>query len=137
MWETAGMRALLIVLVFAAAQAWGQTAEERAASEAENRAVADIVDCMVQGLPENWYRATMEINLDKPYDETGSVRYGFARDAETAPSEPFQPCDVKRPARTLIELRNLLAVSRRGWIGVEVTVLRDGRFGIRYGYPKP
>ncbi|HUQ24516.1 MAG TPA: hypothetical protein VM140_02510 [Burkholderiales bacterium] len=131
------MRALAIVLLFAAVQAWGQTAEERGASEAENRAMADIVDCLVQGLPEKWYRATMEINLDKPYDETGSVRYVFARDEETAPSEPFQPCDVKRPARTLIELRSTLPPARRGWIGAQVTVLHDGRFGIRYGFPKP
>lgn len=131
------MRALAIVLLFAAVQAWGQTAEERGASEAENRAMADIVDCMVQGLPENWYRATMEINLDKPYDETGSVRYGFARDENTPPLEPFQPCDVKRPVRALIDLRSSLPTARRGWVGAVVTVLRDGRFGIRYGFPKP
>jgi hypothetical protein len=131
------MRTLAIVLLFTAAQALAQSTEERAASEAENRAMADIVDCMVQGLPEKWYRATMEVNLDKPYDETGSVRYVFAREEETAPSEPFQPCDVKRPAKTLIDLRNALAPERRGWVGALVTVLHDGRFGIRYGYPKP
>lgn len=131
------MRALAIVLLFAALQAWGQTTEERAASEAENRAMADIVDCLVQGLPQIWYRATMEINLDKPYDETGSVRYAFARDEATAPTEPFQPCDVKRPAKTLIDLRNSLPPAKRGWIGAQVTVLRDGRFGIRYGFPPP
>ena len=131
------MRLLGIVLVFAATQAWSQTSEERAASEAENRAVADIVDCMVQGLPENWRQATMEINLAKPYDETGSVRYVFAREEGAAPSEEFQPCDVKRPARTLIDLRNSLPAARRGWIGAQVTVLRDGRFGIRYGFPTP
>jgi hypothetical protein len=137
MWETAGMRALLIVLVFAAAQALAQGLEQREAAEFENRAMADIVDCMVQGLPEDWYRATLEINLDKPFDETGSVRYGFARREDEPPVEPFQPCDVKRPARALIELRSSLPRDKQGWIGVQVTVLKDGRFGIRYGYPKP
>ena len=53
---------------------------------------------MVQGLPEDWYRATMEINLDKPFDETGSVRYAFAQQDDEPPAEPFEPCDVKRPA---------------------------------------
>ena len=131
------MRSLWIVLVLAAAQAFAQGTENRGASEAESRAVADITDCMVQGLPENWRQATMEINLDKPFDETGSVRYVFTSQEDAAPSEPFQPCDVKRPARSLIELRQTLAPARRGWIGAQVTVLRDGRFGIRYGYPKP
>jgi hypothetical protein len=137
MWETAGMRALPIVLVFVAAQAFAQAQENRGALEAENRAVADIVDCMVQGLPENWRQATMEINLEKPFDETGGVRYLFSSEEGVAPTQPFQPCDVKRPARTLIELRQSLPPARRGWIGAQVTVLRDGRFGIRYGYPKP
>lgn len=131
------MRAWPIVLVFVAAQAFAQVQENREAIEAENRAVADIVDCMVQGLPESWHQATMEINLDKAFDETGSVRYMYSSEEGVAPSQPFKPCDVKRPARTLIELRNSLAPARRGWIGAQVTVLRDGRFGIRYGYPKP
>jgi hypothetical protein len=131
------MRALLMVLAFAAAQAWGQATEERGASDAENRAVAYIVDCMVAGLPEDWKRAVMEVNLDKPYDETGGVRYLYARDENARPAEPFEPCDLKRPAKTLIELRETLAPAKRGWIGAQVTVLRDGRFGIRYGYPKP
>jgi hypothetical protein len=130
------MRALPLVLVFAAAQAFGQAAENRGASEAESRAVADIIDCMVQGLPDSWRQATMEINLEKPFDETGSVRYVFTSQEDTTPTEPFTPCDVKRPARTVIELRNTLAPARRGWIGAQVSVLRDGRFGIRYGYPK-
>jgi hypothetical protein len=131
------MRASAIVLVFAAAQVLAQGLEQREAAEFENRAMADIVDCLVQGLPEQWYRATMEINLEKPFDETGSVRYVFSRSPEEAPSESFQPCDVKRPARTILELRSRLPRDRQGWIGAQVTVLRDGRFGIRYGFPKP
>lgn len=130
------MRALAIVLVFAAAQALAQGLEQREAADFENRAMADIVDCMVQGLPGEWYRATMEINLDKPFDETGSVRYAFSRSPDEPPAEAFQPCDVKRPARTIIELRSRLPRDRQGWVGAQVTVLRDGRFGIRYGYPQ-
>jgi hypothetical protein len=131
------MRMLAIALALAAAQALAQGREDRAASEPENRAVAEIIDCMVQGLPESWRQATMEVNLEKPYDETGGVRYVFSREENVAPSEPFEPCDVKRPARALIELRNVQPEARRGWIGAQVTVFRDGRFGIRYGYPKP
>jgi hypothetical protein len=131
------MRMLGIVLVLVAAQALAQGREERGASERENRAIADIVDCMVKGLPEDWKRATMEVNLEKPFDETGSVRYVVSRVDGEAPSEPFEPCDVKLPAKTVIDLRQHQPADRQGWIGVQVTVLRDGRFGIRYGFPKP
>lgn len=131
------MRTWAIVLLFSAAQAWAQSSEDRAASGAENRTVADILNCMIVGLPEDWRQAVMEVNLEKPFDQTGSVRYVLSREDNVAPSEPFQPCDVKRPARTLIDLRNLQPAARRGWIGAQVTILRDGRFGIRYGYPTP
>ena len=131
------MRTLAIVLVFVAAEALGQTREERGAAEIENRAVADIVDCMVTGLPEDWKQATMEVNLEKPGDETGSVRYVFSREEGGTPTESFQPCDVKKPAMTLIGLRKHQPAARQGWIGAQVTILRDGRFGIRYGFPKP
>jgi hypothetical protein len=128
------MRAIGILLVFAATQALAQGQD---ATDAERRTVGDIVDCMVQGLPEDWKIAAMEINLEKPMDQTGGVRYSMSRQDNTPPSEPFEPCDVKRPARLLIELRSSLVPAQRGWIGAEVRVLRDGRFGIRYGYPKP
>ena len=83
------MRAIWIVLVFAACGAQAQGTEERAAADIENRAVADIVDCMVTGLPEDWRQATMEVNLEKPGDQTGSVRYVFSREEGAVPTEPF------------------------------------------------
>lgn len=131
------MRALCIVLVFAMAEASAQSTEQRGASGDESTAVANIVDCMVAGLPEDWKQATMEINLEKPFDETGSVRYVFSREEGVTPSEPFQPCDTKMPAKTLIDLRKHQPTDRQGWIGAQMTILRDGRFGLRYGFPKP
>jgi hypothetical protein len=130
------MKALAIVVVFAAAQAWAQAPADKAASDAETRTVADIVDCMVAGLPEDWRAAAMEINLEKPLDDTGGVRYLMTREEGAPPSEPFTPCDVKKPARLLLDLRNTQPAERRAWIGAQISVRRDGRFGIRYGYPK-
>ncbi len=131
------MRTFAMLVAFAAAQAWAQAPAGKAASDTETRTVADIVDCMVAGLPEDWRAAAMEVNLEKPMDETGAVRYQMSRDENAPPSEPFTPCDVKKPARLLIDLRRLQPPERRGWIGAQVSIRRDGRFGIRYGYPKP
>ena len=108
----------------------------QAASPNENETVIEIVKCMIAGLPEDWSVAAMEVNLEKPFDNTGDVRYFVARGPETKPTEPFTPCDVTQPARTLIEARKTLAKERQGWIGARITVFRDGKFGIRYGYPK-
>ena len=108
----------------------------QAASASENETVVEIVKCMIAGLPEDWSVAAMEVNLEKPFDNTGDVRYFVARGQDTKPTEPFTPCDIAQPARTLIEARRTLAKERQGWIGARITVFRDGKFGIRYGYPK-
>ena len=125
------MIALLAAAAGAQAQAPGPTA-----SEAETQAATAIVQCMVAGLPQDWQMAVMEVNLEKPFDETGAVRYLVGRGDATTAHEPFQPCDPKQPALALIEARKLQPEARRGWIGARVTVFRDGRFGIYYGYPK-
>ena len=129
-------RLAIIPLAAAAFAAAAQIPAGKEASEAEGRAVISIAQCLAVGLPEEWQIAVMDINLDKPYDETGGVRYFMARSASEEPTEPFTPCDVKYPAKTLIDARNSQAEARRGWIGARVTVFRDGRYNIRYGYPK-
>lgn len=129
-------RWIIIALLAASPAALAQAPAGPTASEAETRAATEIVRCMVAGLPEDWRIAVMEVNLDKPFDDTGAVRYHMGRGDATTASEPFQPCDVKQPAVTLIEARKLQPEARRGWIGARVTVFRDGRFGIYYGYPK-
>lgn len=128
-------RWIIIALLAASAAALAQVPGPTA-SEAETEAATSIVKCMVAGLPEDWRMAVMEVNLEKPLDETGAVRYLVGRGDATTASEPFQPCDPKQPALTLLEARKLQPEARRGWIGARVTVFRDGRFGIYYGYPK-
>ncbi len=127
---------MAIPLLAASLAVLAQAPAGSAASEAENRAVTSIAECMVAGLPEDWRLATMEVNLKKPFDETGAVRYLVARGEATAATEPFQPCDIKQPALALLGARKLQPEASRGWIGARVTVFRDGRFGIRYGYPQ-
>ena len=135
MWETLGMRALLIMLLLAATGALAQAPAKDAASDERNRLVTAIAECLIKGLPDDWQQARVEINLDKPMDETGAVRYHVLR-SEGGEPEAFTPCDPKEPPRAMIALRKLQSEETRGWIGAQLTVLRDGRFRIRYGYPE-
>jgi hypothetical protein len=98
--------------------------------------VTSIVECMVPGLPGDWTEAVMVVELAKPGDETGSVLYLVARGGAATPAEPFTPCDIRKPAMTLIEARKELPAARRGWTGARVTIHRDGKFGLKYDYPK-
>lgn len=129
------MRALPIMLLLAATGALAQAPAQEAATDETNRIVTAIAECLIGGLPDDWQQARMEINLENPMDETGAVRYHVLR-GESAEPEAFNPCDPKEPPRAMITMRKLQPEAARGWIGAQLTVLRDGRFRIRYGYPE-
>ena len=112
-------------------------ARAQEATKNETSAVQSIVECLVEGLPEDWVRAEMVIELPKPLAESGDVSYTVVRkDAEDKP-ESFTPCDVRKPARTLIEARKRLEPKRRGWTSATLKLEPDGKFSLNYQYPKP
>ena len=111
-------------------------AAAQAASKAETQAVNKIVECLIQGVPEDWQRVEMIVELAKPGAETGDVQYLVTR-AETADKqEPFTPCDLRQPVFTLLDARKALSPSRRNWTAAKLVLLRDGKFGLNYDYPK-
>ena len=127
----------IIPLLAAALGAAAQAPAGKPASTAEERAVTSIAECMVVAdLPEDWSEAVMVIELAAPGDETGKVQYLFARGGSKEAAEPFIPCDTSRPARLLIEARDLGLSAKRGWTGARLTIHRDGKFGLKYDYPK-
>jgi hypothetical protein len=106
------------------------------ANQNEAQAVTEIARCMMQGLPENWVRAQMVIQLEHPGEATGAVRYLVTRkDAEDRP-EPFTPCDTDLPASILVGLRGVQPAERRGWTAARLVVERDGSFRLNYDFPK-
>ena len=127
------MRNFVMAALIAAAPA-GALAQ--AASKAETRAVSTIVECLIQGVPEDWLRVEMIVELPKPLAESGDVLYLVTRAEAEDKQEPFTPCDVRQPARTLIEARKALPSSRRNWTAAKLVLLRDGKFGLNYDYPK-
>jgi hypothetical protein len=130
------MRAALRVLLPALALAATGGAGAQEASKQETRVVQSIVECLVVGLPEDWVRAEMIVELAKPGASTGEVRYLVARKDAEDQLEPYTPCDFRKPARTLLETRNSQKPARRGWTGAKLLLQRDGKFAINYDYPK-
>jgi hypothetical protein len=125
------MRHLLIAVALALPLA----AAAQQASKGETSAVQSIVECLVQGLPEDWQSAEMTVELPKPLAESGEVRYTVMREGGDKP-EDFTPCDIRKPARTLIESRKRQEARRRGWTSAKLVLQRDGSFSLNYQYPK-
>ena len=125
------MRHVLIMLVLAAAPV---IAFAQGASISETNAVARIAECLAQGAPGDWQRPTMVVELEKPGDATGGVRY-FATDA-SGKAEPYTPCDTRKPALMLLEARKSQTPERKGWTSARLGLFEDGKFELHYDYPK-
>jgi hypothetical protein len=123
--------AFIILLTAAAPAAFGQ-----AASQAETEAISAIGECLLEGLPSDWRLAQMIVELPEPLAATGSAQYLVARGEIKDRLEPFTPCDVRKPARTLIEIRERQPPERRGWTAARLVLHPDGRFELNYDYPK-
>ncbi len=120
----------------AAAQApTGKAPAGKAASTTEADAVMSIIECMAPGLSEDWKEAVMVMQLDKPGEETGAVQSLMARGNAAVPDERFIPCDVRKPALILLEIRRRQPAAQSGWTGARLTIHRDGKFSLKYEYP--
>jgi hypothetical protein len=125
-------RALLAALLLASA---GPLLGQEANPD-ETKAINEIAQCLVEGLPDNWVAAHMVVELSRPGGVTGGVRYLVARKDAEDNFEPFTPCDTDRPAKILIGLREAQPAERRGWISARLVMERDGSFRVNYEFPK-
>jgi hypothetical protein len=132
------MKILLIIasLALAPVLSPSRAQAQQPASEKETRLLGAIAQCLIEGLPGDWQRAQMTVELDSPGAPDGAVRYLFSRTLSRDQLEPFTPCDKRRPATTLVELRELQTQERRGWKTARFVVNRDGKFDLTYDYPK-
>ena len=104
------------------------------ASTSETEAVGKIAECLVQGPPSDWKRLTMVIELEKPGDETGRVRY-----LATGPQGQviaYTPCDASKPALVLLQTRQQMTADRAGWNAARLVLFENGKFELHYDYPK-
>src|SRR5215510_3987345 len=125
------MRRLLLAAVAAVLFPFhAALAQEANANQME--AITEIFGCMAKGLPQDWVTAHMIVDLEKPGDSTGKVRYlVFRKDVADKP-ESFTPCDTDAPPRALIGLREQEPAERRGWTTARLVFERDGNFRFNY-----
>jgi hypothetical protein len=132
------MKIFLIIALLAAAPlmspSWAQT--QQPANEKETELLSAIAKCLVEGLPGDWQRAQMIVELEVPGAPGGAVRYQFARTLSRDQLEPFTPCDERQPAAALVEIRALQPPERSGWKTARFVLNRDGKFNLTYDYPK-
>jgi hypothetical protein len=128
------MRRLLLVAAAAALLPF-HAALAQQANATQMEAITEIFRCLAQGLPEDWASAHMVVDLERPGDATGKVRYlVFRKDAKDKP-EFFTPCDTDGPPKALIALREHEPAARRGWTTARLVLERDGTFRLNYDFP--
>jgi hypothetical protein len=128
--------AIIALLAFAPAAASAQQPSGDGPSEDETRVLGGIAQCLVAGLPKDWRQAEMKIDLPKPGADGGDVSYLVTRQLAGGAAEPFQPCDTRKPARALVEMRKLQTPERAAWNVARFVIYRDGKFDLKYDYPK-
>jgi hypothetical protein len=132
------MKTLRIIALLAASAllspSWARAQEQ--ATEKETELLGAIAKCLIQGLPGDWQRAQMIVELEAPGAAGGEVSYLFSRTLSRDQLEPFTPCDERQPAATLAELRTLQTPERSAWKTARFVLNRDGKFDLKYDYPK-
>ncbi len=107
------------------------------ASEAETALLAEIATCLAAGLPQDWRRAEMIVELPKPGAASGTASYLMMRNLSGGQYETFVPCTEMQPARKLtVDLRKLQPADRRAWKGARFIVHNDGKFDLTLDYAK-
>jgi hypothetical protein len=132
------MKTLFIIALLAAA-ALLSPSRARAQLQAdakETELLSAVAKCLVEGLPSDWQRAQMILELEAPGAQGGAVRYLFSRTLSRDHLEPFTPCDERQPATVLVEIRSQQTQEHSGWKTVRFVINRDGKFDLTYDYPK-
>ena len=123
------MRWILCLLLLLPALAPGQEA-----SQNELRAINAIASCLLTGLPQEWKRVEMFVELTAPLAASGDVQYFVTGTDDRRTS--FAPCDEKLPVRALLEVREAQPPAQRGWKAARLVLEPGGEFRLSYDYPK-
>lgn len=131
------MKHRLIITLLAAGLLLPLAARAQNASEQEKEVLTKIAQCMFKGLPQDWSRAEMLVELDEKGEEgQGRVAYNMMRNLSGGAYEEFEPCDRNEPAKLMLELKNSQKGDRARWTGARFVLHRDGKFDLTFDYSK-
>jgi hypothetical protein len=130
------MKTFLIITSLAAATLAAPWTHAQQATEKETELLGTVAKCLIEGLPSDWQRAQMTVELEAPGASGGAVTYLFARTLSRDQLEPFTPCDERQAAAMLADIRALQSPERSGWKSARFVLNRDGKFDLTYDYPK-
>jgi hypothetical protein len=107
------------------------------ASDEQNRVVDEVAQCLLAGLPPDWAVAEMRVELQKPGADTGNASYVMRRKLSGGQFESFRPCDEKKAARALLDIRKSQSKERRNWTGARLVLRQEGSYDLTFDYAKP
>jgi hypothetical protein len=130
--KTPILSAVLLLALGASAQAQIRYSEEEI--------IGRIAECMKETAPKDWRRLVFTLDQESadpgsPGKSTASHKV-MAGKGESALRD-FKPC--RRPdwvSRAVQAFRESQDEKARGWVGITVTVEREGRYTINFRYPK-
>jgi hypothetical protein len=105
------------------------------ASSSQTDVVSSVAECLAIGLPREWKRLQVIIDLSQPLADTGNVSYIVILPDNSTNS--FQPCDPRLAPVKLIGLRDDMPEKDRGWNKLILTMQPDASFDLKYEYPAP
>jgi hypothetical protein len=103
------------------------------ASQVQMRTIDTIAACLLSGVPPQWKRVDMLVELEAPMAGAGKVQYIVTgADGQRA---PFAPCDDQLPVRALLEAREAQPAEHRGWRAARLALEPSGDFRLNFDYP--
>lgn len=106
--------------------------------EAErSKTIERIFECLAAGLPNNWWRAQIEIveRGEVAWNERSlEGRFTYLTDAERTKPLDLKSCDAKEVAELTYSLNQFLDPAKRRWKVAKLEFNRDGSFELKYDY---
>lgn len=119
----------------------GAKAEQKPAVADKNeriKAVQQIFACIAAGLPGDWRRAWAEIAelAADGRERSFEGKFYYLPQAEGAKPTDLVPCSAREVAERVYELNDFLDPAERQWKAATLVFTNDGKFELKYDYPK-
>jgi len=107
--------------------------------------IEGIVHCLAEGLTEDWKKAWFVISEVDRNVLAGTRQFEghffFATSDKDRKGKPLRTCGPEKVIQSVSDLNDYLTKDQQRWTSATFTILRDGKYDIKYDYtpfkPKP